>query len=167
MAVWVLEDDCLAPSARLIVNYVGPNPFRVYKKTRALLREIFEVESKDLWERDFRWDESGDPRGFYVRVYVDKGMDDKSGVFCEVILEGKQPSDPTKEGKLKITINARLVTRWNLDTAFKQLPFYRGLIWIYMRSLYRDVRRNYLLRCNRMLEELWTEFRKFLNMPRP
>jgi len=175
-----LEDDCLAPQPKMKIDYTGPNPFAVCNAIRPLLITIFEIEPKDVWERDFRWDISTDPHGFFVRVYADKGLDSRSSIFAEVTIQGVQPSDPKKDGKVTILIGGKLRTSYPLDSAFKRSPIYSGitrlggfaevggLIWLYHRLFYEDVRRNYIkYQCNRRLEALWREIRKMLGVPVP
>ncbi|MEM7825617.1 MAG: hypothetical protein QW412_02025, partial [Candidatus Aenigmatarchaeota archaeon] len=151
---WRIEDDCLAPEARINIEFSGQDPFKAYRILRETLRRVLEVESKDLWERDFRWDISSDSRGFFVRVYVDKGIDSRSKALIEVIMQGNIPSDPNKEGRIIIKIGGRVRTEYRLETAFQQLPIYRGIIWLYHKIFYNRVRRGYLGMCYRWLQKL-------------
>jgi hypothetical protein len=168
MPSWILEDDCLAPSAKLTVNYGGPNPFVICQKIRDTLRTVFEIESKDYWERDFRWDNSSEPRTFYMRACARKGIDARTELFVEVVMQGEQPSDPTKHGTVTVTINGRMKTEYELNSAFKQTPIYRGFLWIYNKFFYYDVRRDWLKKkCTDKLESTWRAVRSILNMPSP
>lgn len=167
MPVWRLEDDCLAPRRQLKIEFKGANPFDIVKKAKPLIQEIFEVQNKDYWERDFRWDITSDPRSFFVRIYTRKVIDARSTIFGEFIFQGKQPADPTKMGNVIITLEARLRTDYKLDTVFQQSAAYKGLIWFYHKIFYNKVRRNYLNICNDMIERLWRDFRSVLNMPSP
>lgn len=175
-----IEDDCLAPYPMLTVNYKGPNPFKVCKEVKELLIKIFEIEPKDVWERDFRWDISTEPHAFFIRMYADKGVDARTTIFAEVTMQGVQPSDPNKDGKITILIGGRMTTQYRLDSAFKRSPIYSGitklgglaefggLIWLYHRLFYEDVRRNYIRnQCNRRLEVLLREIRTILEIPVP
>jgi hypothetical protein len=162
MPKWVLEDDCLAPTAKMQINYTGPNPIKLFKEIKPMLLRIFEVSGKDVWERDFRWDTTEDPRSFFIRLYVDKALDQRSGLLIEIIFQGKQPSDPTKDGRMTVTLNGRLKTEFEMNR-----PIYRAAWWFYNKFFYGSVRRNYLKLCNEWLEKLWREFRAFLSMPNP
>jgi hypothetical protein len=162
MPKWVLEDDCLAPSAKIQISYNGQNPIKLYKETKAMITRIFEVSSKDVWERDYRWDSSEDPRSFFIRLYVDKGLDSRSKLLIEIIFQGKQPSDPNKIGSMTVTINGRLKTQYEINT-----PIYKTFFWFYNYFFYASVRRGYLKLCNNWIDRLWREFRAFLNMPNP
>jgi len=165
MVKWTFEDDCLAPQGKIKIEYRGKNPFGIAQKAGGILRRIFEVEAKDFWERDFRWDSSSDPRSFFVRNYVNKGIDFRSSVLAEIIFQGTQPVDSNKEGALIISIGARLKTEYNLVGRIQNLPFYRGLLRIYNFAFYNKVRRKYLVLCNDWLERVNREFRLALNLP--
>ena len=160
--VWRFEDECLAPEARLRIDYTGPNPFRIYQAARGIMMRVLEVQAKDYWERDFRWDISSDPRPFFVRIYVNKGIDSRTSALIEVIMQGVQPSDPKKEGKLTIQIGGRLKTQYTLETVIQKLPIYRALIWLYHRIFYNRVRRNYLGMCTKWIEKLHAEFKSLI-----
>lgn len=162
---WTYEDDVLAPNAKIVINYNGPNPFRVYGQTMSIVRNILEVGSEEVWERDFRWDTLADPRPFFVRTYVNFGMDARTKMMVEVVYQGTQPSDPTKNGKLTITINARLKTEFDLSGFFRSMPFYWGMLWLYHKIFYFEVRRGYLNIGKEKLQQVASAYRKLLGIP--
>lgn len=162
MAKWVLEDDCLAPGAKTQISYTGPNPIKLFKEIRPMLMRIFDVADKDIWERDYRWDTIEDPRSFFIRICVDKALDAKSGLMIEIVFQGKQPSDPAKNGSMTVTLNGRLKTSYDI-----KMPIYKTFWWFYNHFFYWKVRRGYLKLCNDWLERLRREFRTFLNIPNP
>ncbi|MEM5801927.1 MAG: hypothetical protein QXQ18_00880 [Candidatus Aenigmatarchaeota archaeon] len=164
MPVWRLEDDCLAPTATLRIDFEGPNPFLIYQRAGEILRRIFQVETADYWERDFRWDISSDPRDFFVRIFINKGVDVRTKILAEVVMQGKQPSDPSKNGKVTIFISARLITEYRMDTIFQKSPIYKFFLWLYHKTLYNEVRRGYLSFCQNLLTKVYNEFRSVLEM---
>lgn len=147
MPFWILEDDCLTPDRQIRFDYKGPNPFRIYAVIGGLLRAIFDVRGKDVWEREFRWDNTSDPRDFFFRFIVNKTYDMWSRIYSEVIVQGKQPSDPTKEGEVTIFLRGKLQTKVPETTIIQRSTIYKSLRWIYFRTLYNDVRRNLLEEC--------------------
>ncbi len=164
MAVWRLEDDCLAPTGSIRIDYEGPNPFLAYQKAGDILRKIFQVETADYWERDFRWDITSDPRDFFVRIFVNKGLDAKTKILTEVVIQGKQPSDPSKNGKVAIIISARLVTEYKMETVIQKSPFYKFFLWIYHRAFYNGVRRKYINLCQDLISRASNELRAVLKI---
>lgn len=154
MPRWVLEDDCLTPDRQLRIDFKGPNPFRIYGAIPQFLRAIFDVRGKDVWEREFRWDITADPRDFFFRFVVRKGYDNFSRIYAEVIVQGKQPSDPNKEGEAVIFIRGILRTESPENTIFQKNNLYKSLRWLYFRTLYNDVRRNYLEECRIKINDL-------------
>jgi len=163
---WRLEDDVFAADARLKIEYLGPDPFKVYAPTNSLLRRIHGLGAEEVWERDFRWDIS-DPnkRYFFVRTYANKSFDQHTRMLVEVILQGEQSIDPNKEGKVNITLNARLTTEFPFQSGLQKLPIYRALLWLYFKIFYNDIRRGYFKMAQ---QEMWTlekSFRQILQLP--
>ena len=165
MVKWTFEDDCQAPQAKIKIEYRGKNPFSMVQRIKPILQRIFEIETKDYWERDFRWDITSDPRSFYVRVYANKGLDFRSGILGEIIFQGYQPSDPNKDGSLVIFISAKLKTEFSFVGKFQNLAFYRGLIKIYNFMFYNKVRRGYIVYCNDLLVRVNRDVRQALSLP--
>lgn len=165
MATLRFEDDCLVPDRKIKLEFKGKNPFSVCKAARDIFKKVFGVGGSKIFERDFRWDMSSDPRYFFVRYIVKKGIDMRSHTINEIIFEGLQPSDPEKEGKVTITITAKLITEFERKTAFQKLPLYKGIIWLYNFMFYDKARRDYLKMCVDWVNKLENEFRKFLSMP--
>jgi len=165
MVKWTFEDDCLTPQGRIKIEYRGKNPYAMVQKSKAILQKVFEIEAKDYWERDFRWDTTSEPRQFFIRTYANKGIDLRSTVLAEVVFQGVQPSDPDKDGALIIFIGAKLKTEFNFTTKIQNLPMYRGLIKIYNFIFYNKVRRQYLVLCNQWLDRVNREFRLALSLP--
>jgi hypothetical protein len=164
MASWILEDDCLAPERYVRIVYNGPNPFQVYQSSYAIFRKVMEIDPADYQEREFRWDITGDPRDFYVRVIVQKNLDARSSIYFEIIMQGKQPTDPSQNGTLTILIGAKLKTEYALNTPFQQSSFYRALLWLYNRFFYFGVRRRYIKMCNDWITNIVKAYRKLLKL---
>jgi hypothetical protein len=165
MPVWRFEDDCLAPERRLKVEYTGPNPFRACQVVSKALKDIFELGATDFWERDFRWDITSDPRPFYMRVYANKDVDQHTRMFIEVTIQGLQPTDEKKSGKVTVLIGGRLRTEYDLNTAFKKSPLYKGLRWLYHMYFYGDVRRKYLVLCGELINKVVNKLKEELKVP--
>lgn len=179
MAVWKMEDDCLAPEIKFRIDYVGPEPFKVVADMKETLRQVLGKETKDIWERDFRWDLTGDPRGFYTRYMVSEGWDANTMILWELTLQGWQPADPNKSGRMMILVGGVVTTRWDLNSGFKKTPLYNGkikifgryemggLLWVYHRLFYNEVRRSALHKCQEKCEELIVRMRQILKIPEP
>ncbi len=179
MAVWRMEDDCLASRPRYRVEYAGKNPFIVVEVIKEVLKDVIEVETKDVFERDFRWDITSDPRAFYTRWVVVTSKDANTRLIYEVTMQGFQPADPTKDGRVVILIGGRTITEWELDSPFKKSAFYSGvrkmgglvevggLLWVYHKLFYSNVRRGYIMKCAEKCEDLWIKLRSILQIPVP
>ena len=154
MPTWILEDDCLVPERTIKLEFKGTNPFRVYHAVPGFLRAIFDVRGKDVYEKEFRWDYTSDPRDFLSRFLVRKGYDMWSVVWIELTMQGKQPSDPNKEGEMFVLLTGKLLTRSPENTPWSRSALYKSIRWLYFRTLYNDVRRNYLEECRIKLNDL-------------
>ncbi len=154
MPTWILEDDCLMPERVIRIDFKGVNPFRVYHSIPQFLRAIFDVRGKDVYEKEFRWDYADDPRTFFSRFIVRKSYDMWSVVWVEAIMQGKQPSDPNKEGEMYILLTGKLQTKSPENTFWSRSSIYKSIRWFYFRTLYNDIRRNYLDECRIKLNDL-------------
>jgi hypothetical protein len=165
MVTWRVEEECLLPERKITLRYKGLRPIQAYHATMEMVLRIFEAEPEDVWERDFRWDTTIDPRDFFVRIYVKKPIDAKTHLLAEIIFHGLQPSDVAKPGEVTITIAGRLVTEYKLDKFWKRSHLFKAAIWLYHRWIYDDVRKDYMRLCNEWLMELWRQYRLSLGIP--
>ncbi len=160
MVSWVLEDDCLAPEAKVKIDYRGPDPFKFYHKLKPLCRGIFEVESKDYWEKEFRFDNTGEMHGFEIKVFIKRALDAFSTIYVEIYIQGDQPADPTKDGWMRVEVGAKLRTESPYDTWIQRSSFYKAMRYFYFKVFYSDVRRGYLKMCR------WNYLEKFIKAVR-
>lgn len=165
-----LEEDCLVPDTQIVLRYKGPNPYSVYPQIKRLMRNIWEIEAIGFWEREFRWDNSGDPRGFLVKCYVERGIDRFSRVLIEVFIQGNQPSDPTQPGNMEIRIGGVLRSNFGgtsvLDDA--RNPIFKIFFWFYHKYFYQHQRRYYIREwCYNRINKLKTEIQHILNIIPP
>ncbi|MEM5766468.1 MAG: hypothetical protein QW423_02445 [Candidatus Aenigmatarchaeota archaeon] len=166
MTSWVVEESILAPRDKIEINYKGPNPFQFYKNMdSSFFQRSFEIGSTDIFERDFRWSADSDPHSFFIKLIIHKGFDNFTEAYFEIILEGTQPSEPSKDGNAKITIGGNLRTEFKLKTPFQQTPFYKALLWLYIKFFYAKVRKNYLKTCQELINILVKEIRRWAGMP--
>ncbi len=162
-----MEDDCLVPYGQFVIKFKGPNPFRAVQATAKFLRHIWEVEAKDYWERQFRYNPDEDPRGFFLNSYVVKGLDKYTKVVVEVIIQGVQPSDPNKEGWVEIKIGGVLKTEFGGDTVFDDIrnPLIRQVYWFYEKFFHRKQRVQYLdFWCREKLTVLKRQYQELLRI---
>jgi hypothetical protein len=134
------------------------------------MRDIWEVEAIAYWEREFRWDASSDPHEFVVKSYVDRGIDNFSRARIEVFMQGWQPSDPTKPGKLEIRIGGVLTSKFGgngvLDDA--RNPLFKAFMWFYVRLFYQKQREYYLRDwCYNRIHKLKEIYQEILNIKPP
>ena len=163
----ISEEDCLVPHGQFIIKYKGPNPFKAAQATAKFMRRVMEVDAVAYWERDFRFNADEDPSGFMQKSYVDKGLDRFTKVLVEIIIQGAQPSDSTKEGWCEIKIGGILKTTFGGDTVFEDInnPFVKSFFWFYDKYFHRKQRRLYLEEfCRRRLNELKRNYQELLGI---
>jgi hypothetical protein len=131
----------------------------------SFLQRKFEVGGTDVWERDFRWSADSEPHAFFIRVFVHRGFDRYTEAYFEILFQGEQPSDPSKDGRVKVTVGGNLRTKFELKTPFQQTPFYRSLLWLYIKLFYGKVRMGYLKICQELIDNLVKEMRSWAGMP--
>ncbi|MBI2546834.1 MAG: hypothetical protein HYW23_00095 [Candidatus Aenigmarchaeota archaeon] len=164
MPTWILEDDCLTPERIIRIDFKGVNPFRVYYRMSEFLKFIFDVRGKDVYEKEFRWDFTSDPRDFLSRFIVKKKYDEWTNAWIEAKLQGKQPADSNKDGEVTILLTGKLQTKSPERTVMQRSTLYKSLRWLYFRTLYNDLRRNYIEECRIKINDLKRTLEKTLGI---
>ena len=158
MAKFVIKDDCLAPERFIYLNYSGPDPYGVVKTITGMLTKYFHVSTSGTCEYDFRWDRSGDPRGFFTRWWVKKNLSGWSTAWYFFQVQGKVNTE-TNEGEFRLEVSAELRT----TIGFKN-PFFRGLWGIYSYLFYNKRRREYIRICGNTIQGLRNELKEHYNL---
>ena len=162
----VIRDEIPAPREYIEIQYKGPNPMKVYKSMDFLLRKLWEIKGTQLYEPDFRWDTTTDPRPFFIHMFAEKGVEKTTTYRVDIKLQGSQPTDPNKSGVLRIEIHGFLKTDF---TDFLKNPINKAIwplfYYPYMRGYYNARRRRYLEWHRRRIERLAQELRNMLNIP--
>ena len=161
----IAEDDCLAPKEYHEIVYTGPDPLKVYRPIKGLIRRVFVVESKDIWEREFRWMPDSDPAEFFIRIFAKKTFDMFTTMYIEIVLHGWQPLTPNKIGSLRMKMGGTIKTELPQDTFLQRTPIYRALMWMYFYYFYFKTRREHHLRyCKEKLDIFRNEIMKILGI---
>jgi hypothetical protein len=164
MPKYVLEDDCLTPDRTLRIDFKGHNPFRFYSQIVMILRDILEIRTFHVWQREFRWDFSGEPAKFFYKVIALKPWDNWTKSYFELVFQGTQPSDPNKDGELVIFISPKLRTEIPQNTIWQRSQIYKGLRWLYFRMFYNNARRILLGKCIHNTERIVDKLKSIYGM---
>ena len=159
----VYEDDVLAPKDKIAIEYYGPNPFAVYPGLKGLIQVIFHARGQHIFETQFRWDITADPRPFFISMHLNLSLDRFTRLIVPMKIFGTQPSDPTKNGKLLVEIQGRITTTYPISTIWQRI-FVEPFVWVYHHSIYNDVRRRYIQIGKEGIEKLGMEIRSTLNI---
>lgn len=160
---YIIEDDVLAPKGAEVVEYYGPNPFSIYTKIGGLLQTIFHARGLNVFEDQFRWDITTDPRPFFIQMHLNKKLDNFTRLYIFIKLYGAQPSDETKSGRLLLEIAGKIRTEYPSDTIWQKI-FVFPFLWIYHHIFYNKIRRSYLQIAKRGIETLENELRSALRI---
>lgn len=138
---WILKDEVLIPHEESTLSYAGVNPFQAYSLCKRLFEVVLRAKGKDIYEDEFCWDTTADPRFFSVKFRVEIGYDTLSKGIMYVGLKGEQPTDPAKTGKVTLTLRSELLTTYPTQGLKKiLLPFF----WLYNSFFYFNQRRKYI-----------------------
>ena len=150
-------------SPRSIHSYVGPNPAKLYPKTRELFKGIFNATDSDLHEEIYDWGK-GEKETFHVRFYLHRDIDKFTYYMIRVDVKGEGTE---KSGKGSVTIRPLLRTEYPQDTLWQRSLFYEFLRTFWHRLFYHKRREEYNEECmhltvmlQRQLHELFRELRE-------
>jgi len=159
-----MVDDVLAPKGALVYEYYGKNPFSIYFGLGGILQSIFHVRGKDIFEDEFRWDTTADPRPFFFVIRVGKGVDRFTDGFVKIKVFGAQPTNPTKEGKMLIEIASWIESDFFGPLTGLQRLIIQPFVWIYNHTLYYKVRRQHIHFFQEGIEQLQEHLREKLGL---
>jgi len=140
MKKFEVVDDCFAPNKSQSLIYKGPNAATIASKLTGSFQPFFRIASAGWGEPDFRWDTSGEPIGFYMKWYVERGFSAFSKMVIHIVVQGDENSQ-TKQGKFTLEFTPTIVHQ------FPSNWLTRGLYWIYDYLFYGNQRQQYIKRC--------------------
>ena len=149
----MVEEDIYPPkgtakgSPRSIITYVGPNPMKIYPKTRDLVKAIFNCTDAEIHEEIYDWGK-GEKEQFRVRFYLIRDLDKFTYYFIRFDVKGEGTE---KTGKGSITIRPLLRTEYPQDTVWQRTIFYEMLRVFWHRIFYHNKRREYIWEGRKLL----------------
>lgn len=161
-----IEEEVLVPAGAISIEFKGKNPFRIYHRLGGILQTIFHGRGKNIFERSFKWDITGDPIDFFVETWFDDSRFDRfTNYRVRVRVHGQQPSDPENpNGVCKIEIKPFLETTYRFGNAFERMIGI-GFIWLYHRLMYNNVRRRYIQIIKEWVHSLEVAIREEYGIP--
>lgn len=165
MAIIRYEDDCIEPTAKIKIEYKGPNPFEAYKRVVELVKIKLNISDDNAWERDFRWDATSDDKfGFFIRYHFRKWHDKRTFTFIEMIFQGDQPKEENKVGNLTISIISKLMTHYFLDYPLARTLVYKQFVKFYHENFYKKIRNKFFEECRNLTNLVIDEIKAALNI---
>lgn len=155
-----MVEDLFSPNESIVINFSGSNPFNACQLVKPLMERVMQVESKDTYERVFKWDITADPRSFYNFWTTNKEEDKWSKILVKVTIQGKQHTQ-TKKGNVRIEISGFLETSYEYSN-----PFQKWFWYLYNRMFYFKRRRQYMERGREYMFMIRDEIFREMKIPR-
>ena len=162
----LIHDYCLFPLPYATFSYAGPNPQNSYEYIKKLFVSIFNVDEREIQEREFRWDRLGTEEVFHVKWEVVKDLDQFTFQHLAIGLDGvaKPSKEFGKEGSLKIRIEGRIRTEYPQETVWQRSLLYEMFRVFYHKVVYESTRKRYIKECKATLGRFSEELRSFFNI---
>ena len=162
----LIHDYCLFPVPYAHFTYSGPNPQNAYENIKRLFASVFNVDEREIQEREFRWDRIEDEEVFHTRWEVIKDLDQFTFEHIVVVLDGraKPNKEVGKEGTARIRIEGRIRTEYPQETIWQRSLLYEMFRVFYHRVIYDSTRKRYLEQCRTELARFNEEMRSFFNL---
>ena len=144
----LIQEDCYRERPeRVTINYVGPNPMKLYYKVYDLMKAVFRAADSDIQEEKYSWGK-GEKEKFKVRWYVHKDIDPYTYMFIRIDISGYGDE---KSGNAEIRIKPVIRTEYPQDTIWQRSLFYEMLRVFWHRSFYFRKREEYAEDCRNMV----------------
>lgn len=162
----LIHDYCLFPLPFATFSYSGPNPQNAYEYIKKLFLTIFNVDEREIQEREFRWDRSGADEVFHVRWEIIKDLDQFTFEHIVIGLDGvsKPSKEFGKEGTLKMRLEGRIRTEYPQETLWQRSLIYEMFRVFYHKVVYESSRKKYIEECRAELGRFSEELRAFFNL---
>jgi hypothetical protein len=162
----LIHDYCLFPVPYATFNYSGPNPQNAYEYIKKLFITIFNVDEREIQEREFKWDRVQGEEVFHVRWELIKDLDTFSFQHMVITMDGraKPNKEVGKEGTLKIRVEGRIRTEYPQDTVWQRSLIYEMFRTFYHKIIYEGTRKKYIETCRAELGRFNEELRAFFNL---
>ncbi len=161
-----IEEDCMLPTPKLLLNYSGPNPQKVYPKIMELLKSVLKIKPENIQEKKFEWSRSAVPEKFSGEIEAFKDLDRFSYILLWVDFSGsvKPSKEFGKEGDIKVVIDGVLRTDYPQDTVWERSLLYEIFRSVWHKIFYEEKRFRYKEVCRDSMLTLQNEIKSFLNI---
>jgi len=144
-------------SPRAIMTYIGPNPAKLYPKTREIIKAVFNSTDSDMHEEIYDWGK-GEKEKFNVRFFLHRDVDKFTYYFIRFDIKGEGTD---KSGKGSVTIRPLLRTEYPQDTLWQRTIFYEMIRVFWHRAFYHNRRREYIWEGRNLLAMLQEQLRQY------
>jgi hypothetical protein len=161
-----IEEDCMLPSPRLVLQYSGPNPQKIYPKILDIMTTNLKFNPENIQEKEFTWNRATVPEKFSAHFEAFKDLDKFSYIFLTVEVEGsvKPSKEFGKEGEARIVIDGVVRTDYPQDTVWEKSLLYEIFRVFYHKVFYVSQIQKFKETCRDMMLTLQNEIKAFLNI---
>lgn len=140
----MMQDNCFEQEpGDVTMEYIGPNPQKIYNNIFNIMKSIFRVADSDIQEEKFSWGKK-EVEKFKTRIYLQKEMDKFSYLQIRIDLSGQGAEN---NGNAKVKIKSILRTEYPEDTVWQRSLFYEFLRTLWHNLFYHQSRANYTEEC--------------------
>jgi hypothetical protein len=154
----LIQDNCFEEDpGSLELNYVGPQPQKLYSKAYDLIKVVFKVADSDIQEDQYSWGK-GKKEKFKVRWWVTKEVDRFTYFYIRVRLSGEGDE---KTGNATLEIRPLLRTEYPQDTLWQKSLFYEMMRTFWHRVSYHRKRVEFGEECRHLTTMYAHKFQEF------
>jgi len=149
-------------SPRAILTYVGPNPGKLYPRTRDIIKSVFNATDAHIHEEIYDWGKE-EKEKFRIRFFLHKDLDKFSYFFIRFDVKGEGTE---KAGKASVTIRPLLRTEYPQDTLWQRTIFYEMMRVFWHRMFYHNKRREYIWEGRNLISMLHDQLKDYFRILR-
>ena len=140
----MLQDNCFEQDPGDVeLNYLGPNPHKLYKMIFTIMKSVFRAADSDVQEEKFSWGKK-ETEKFKTRIYLHKDMDKFTHILIRFDLSGQGTEN---SGNAKIRVKSVIRTEYPQDTVWQRSLFYEFMRTLWHNLFYHQKRIGYAEEC--------------------
>ncbi|MBU0898885.1 MAG: hypothetical protein KKB03_03070 [Nanoarchaeota archaeon] len=140
----MMQDNCFEQDPGDVqLNYIGPNPQKLYKIIFDAIKTVFRAADSDIQEEDFTWGKK-ETEKFKARIYLHKDLDKFTHMLIRFDISGQGTEE---SGNATIKVKPVMRTEYPQDTVWQRSLFYEFLRTLWHNLFYHQKRVDYTEEC--------------------
>ncbi|MCD6557510.1 MAG: hypothetical protein J7K31_00555 [Candidatus Aenigmarchaeota archaeon] len=133
-----IQDFVLAPDEKILLIFKGKDPYKMVETMKLNIKNIYQVPGKDIKTLNFKWDNTGEVREFFVKWIISPKKDKWTKAYVPFIIQGTVNAK-TGLGDFTFIMFPWITTIYTYTNALQ-----KALWWFYNRYFYYKQRRAYI-----------------------